>query len=206
VSFRAFCDYYASVAETWELLALTRARVIWASETDFAVTASRAIEEALRRPRDATLVARDAREMRALMTAERPSAGFWDLKLEPGGLVDVEFAAQALQLVHAAAGGPLATSTVEALAAMSEAGLADSSATEALIEAWRLQQNLAQLLKLAVADVADPEYEPKGFQALLARAGGVRGFASLRSRLETVRGRAVKAFDVLVRAASGSAT
>jgi glutamate-ammonia-ligase adenylyltransferase len=198
VSFRAFADYYAGVAETWELLALTRARVIWSSEAGFAAAASAAIEEALRQPRAVATVARDVREMRALMTEGRPSAGFWDLKLEPGGLVDVEFAAQFLQLAHAAAGGPLATSTVDALAAMADAGLADAGAAGALIEAWRLQQNLAQPLKLAVDDVADPDQEPKGFQAVLARAAGVRGYAALRARLRAVRAKALSAFDALV--------
>ena len=43
----------------------------------------------------------DLREMRALMTRERPAAGAWDLKLSPGGLVDIEFAAQFLQLAGA---------------------------------------------------------------------------------------------------------
>jgi glutamate-ammonia-ligase adenylyltransferase len=206
VSFRAFEDYYPRVAETWELLALTRARVVWASDPGFGEAASAAIEQALRRPRDAGAVARDVREMRALMTAERPSAGLWDLKLEPGGLIDIEFAAQHLQLVHAAAGGPLATSTIEALAAMAGAGLADGPAATAMIDAWRLQQDLAQPLKLAVDDVADPDSEPRGFRAVLARAAGVRGYPALRARLKAVRARAVVAFDVLVPAPGGDRT
>ena len=39
--------------------------------------------------------------MRAKMDHERPSAGLWDLKLALGGLVDIEFAAQALMLQQA---------------------------------------------------------------------------------------------------------
>ena len=52
VSFTAFEDYYEREAETWELLALTRARVVWASSPDFAQAAAGAVETALRRPRD----------------------------------------------------------------------------------------------------------------------------------------------------------
>ena len=200
VSFQAFEDYYRRDAETWELLALTRARVVWCSDAAFGAAASAAIEAALRRPRDPATIATDVRDMRALMTRERPSAGFWDVKLEPGGLVDIEFAAQYLQLVHAATGGPLRVHTVEALAAMVEAGLAASAPAKALIEAWNLQQDVAQLLKLAVDDVADPDLEPKGFQAALARAGHARGYAALRGRLRAVRAAASKAFDQLVSA------
>ncbi len=105
VSLKALETYYQGAAETWEFLALTRARIVWASSGAFAATAAGAIEAALRRPRDPAKTARDVREMRALMERERPPSGFWDLKLSPGGLVDVEFAAQHLEIVHAARAG-----------------------------------------------------------------------------------------------------
>jgi glutamate-ammonia-ligase adenylyltransferase len=198
VSLAAFEHYYAGEAETWEFLAMTRARVVWASSPAFAETVSDKIESALRRPRDPAATAREVREMRALMSRERPPSGAWDMKLSPGGLVDVEFAAQHLQLIHAGAGGPLRQHTAEALAAMGEAGLADPAPIAALTTAWRLQQDLSQLLKLAFAGDPDPAEEPKGFRDLLARAGGVRRFRDLESRLGAVRAAALQAFDGLV--------
>jgi glutamate-ammonia-ligase adenylyltransferase len=121
--------------------------------------------------------------MRQLMEDERPASGFWDLKLAPGGLVDIELAAQHLQIVHAGAGGPLDQNTGEALARLAAAGLGEAGALSDLAAAWRLQQNLSQLLKLALDDRADPEAEPRGLQALLARAGGVRDIRALKARL-----------------------
>ena len=202
VSFTAFEDYYARDAETWELLALTRARVVWASDAAFGEAASAAIASALRRPRDAAVLAHDVRDMRALMARERPPAGFWDVKLAPGGLVDIEFAAQYLQLANAASGGPLCVHTADALAAMAGAGLAAPAPLEALIEAWRLQQDLSQLMKLAVADPADPDSEPKGFQAALARAGRAKSFTALRTRLTRARAAAITAYERLIPADS----
>jgi glutamate-ammonia-ligase adenylyltransferase len=199
VSLNAFETYYDREAETWEMLALTRARVVWSSSPGFADQAARAVETALRRPRDAGRTAADVREMRALLEAERPPSGFWDLKLTPGGLVDVEFAAQHLQIVHAAAGGPLAQNTGDALAALSAAGLGAAAALTDLAEAWTLQQDLSQLLKLALEDSADPDAEPKGLQALLARAGGARTLKALRKRLTESRDRARAAFDAITR-------
>jgi glutamate-ammonia-ligase adenylyltransferase len=198
VSFKAFEDYYERDAETWELLALTRARVVWASDQAFAEAATAAIEAALRRPRRPKALARDVRDMRALIAQEKPPSGFWDVKLAPGGLVDIEFAAQYLQLASAASGGPLRVHTADALAAMAEAGLAAPTPLEALVEAWRLQQDLSQLMKLAVADPADPDSEPKGFQAALARAGRARSFAALRTRLTRVRAAATAAYQQLI--------
>ncbi|MDO8295112.1 MAG: bifunctional [glutamine synthetase] adenylyltransferase/[glutamine synthetase]-adenylyl-L-tyrosine phosphorylase [Caulobacter sp.] len=197
VNLKAFETYYDREAETWEMLALTRARVVWSSSEAFAAEAAQAIETALRRPRDPVRTAIDVREMRALMEAERPPSGFWDLKLSPGGLVDIEFAAQHLQIVHAAAGGPLDQNTGAALAALEAAGLGESGPLKDLAEAWRLQQDLSQLLKLALDDRADPDGEPKGLQALLARAGDARNLGDLRKRLTAARDNSRGAFDRL---------
>jgi glutamate-ammonia-ligase adenylyltransferase len=203
VSAAAFETYYAAEAETWELMALTRARVVWASADGFATWVASAIETALRRPRDRLAAARDAREMRALIAAEKPPSGLWDVKLAPGGLVDIEFVAQYLQIVGAADGGPLRPHTAEALAALSEAGRADPAALAALADAWRLQQNITQLLKVALQEDADPAHEPKAFRAALARAAGVRGFASLAGRLRAARQAALAAYQALIPGRSG---
>lgn len=133
------------------------------------------------------------------MEAERPPSGFWDLKLTPGGLVDIEFAAQHLQIIHAAAGGPLDQNTGGALVALEAAGLGDPTALRDLLDAWRLQQDLSQLLKLALDDRADPEAEPRGLQVLLARAGGARDLKGLRKRLIVGRDNSRRAFDLLTR-------
>jgi glutamate-ammonia-ligase adenylyltransferase len=200
VSFGAFEGYYENEAETWEMLALTRARVVWASSPDFAAAAQGAIERALRRPRDRAVTVREVREMRQLLEQERPPKGDWDLKLSPGGLVDIEFAAQFLQLAHAAEGGPLHPNTAAALAAFRESGLAPAGPLDELSKAWRLQQNLTQLLKVALGDNPDPGEEPAAFRALLARAGGARDFRQLRARLNAERVAARKAYETIVQA------
>ena len=137
--------------------------------------------------------------MRRLMERERPPKGEWDLKLSPGGLVDIEFAVQFLQLAHAAEGGPLVANTAEALGALRDAGLAPAEALEALKRAWRLQQNLTQLMKLALESGQTPETEPKPFRALLARAGHARSFSDLKQRLAEAQKGARKAYLDVVR-------
>jgi glutamate-ammonia-ligase adenylyltransferase len=197
VSAAAFEGYYATDAEIWELMALTRARVVWASSDRFAAWTTAAIEAALRRPREARHCARAAREMRALIAQEKPPKSVWDLKLSPGGLIDIEFVAQYLQITHAAAGAPLRQNTGEALAALAAAGLAEASTLTALVDSWRLQQDLSQLFKIALGEEADPAREPKAFRAALARAGGVRSFASLAKRLAIARKAVLEAYDQL---------
>jgi glutamate-ammonia-ligase adenylyltransferase len=200
VSFAAFEAYYSGEAETWELLAMTRARVAWATSEAFAKQAQAAIKQALRRPRERGRTAAEVREMRELLERERPPKGPWDLKLSEGGLVDIEFAAQFLQLAHAQGGGPLHPNTLRALTAFREARLAPAEPLLALEAAWRLQQDLTQLLKVALEDAGDPTEEPAAFRRLLARAGHARDFGSLARKLDQARAAARAAYERLVRA------
>ena len=87
-----------------------------------------AVEQAIRHvltlPRDRAKIAADVRDMRARIEKEKGTRDIWDLKQVRGGLVDLEFIAQYLQLVHAA-GHPeiLSPNTVAALGNLSRAGL-----------------------------------------------------------------------------------
>ena len=177
-------DYYATEADTWEFMALTRARIVWTDDAAFGARTAAAIEGILRRPRPGVDVAADARRMRDLMARERPGQGIWDLKLSPGGQVDAEFVSQARQLTGAATGGPLTVSTLEGLAG-----------EPALAEAWRLQQALNQILKAAFDDQPDPELEPEGFRRRLAGAAGAADLEALKVRLTEVRAAARAAFE-----------
>jgi len=198
VNLVAFEGYYEGEAETWEYLALTRARVVWSSSPAFAKVAGKAIETALRRPRDPARTARDVKAMRALMDKERPAKGLWDLKLSKGGLVDIEFAAQHLQIVHAAEDGPLRPHTGEALLALRDAGLVSAGLAGDLERAWRLQQDLSQVLKVALPEGEDPSQEPQALRALLAKAGHAPDFKTLAETLKTLKAAARKAFEAVL--------
>jgi glutamate-ammonia-ligase adenylyltransferase len=198
VSLKAFEGYYEGEAETWEFLALTRARVVWATSPAFANTAAKAIETALRRPREAARTAKDVKAMRGLLEKEKPAKGFWDLKLSRGGLVDIEFVAQYLQIVHAAAGGPLRPHTGEALAALKAAGLVAPDLADELKRAWRLQQDLSQVLKIALAEGHDPSHEPEPLRALLAKAGQAPDFKTLAEALREQKSAARRAFEAVL--------
>ncbi|HZW15868.1 MAG TPA: bifunctional [glutamine synthetase] adenylyltransferase/[glutamine synthetase]-adenylyl-L-tyrosine phosphorylase [Brevundimonas sp.] len=177
-------DYYATEADTWEFMALTRARVIWADDPGFGARTTAMLEAILRRPRPGVGLAADARRMRDLMARERPGQGEWDVKLAPGGQVDAEFVAQVRQLRRARAGGPMTVSTLEALSDDPE-----------LAEAWRLQQALSQILGAAFDDRPDPGQEPEGFRERLAKAAGFPGFDALTAGLAKTRKAARAAFE-----------
>ena len=177
-------DYYAREADTWEFMALTRARVVWSDDEAFGARVTSALEAILRHPRPGVVFADDARRMRELMARERPPQGLWDVKLAPGGQVDAEFVAQVRQLRQARDGGPLTVSTLEALADDAE-----------LAAAWRLQQALSQILGAAFDDRPDPDHEPEGFRGRLAKAAGFADFDALKAGLAGARRAARAAFE-----------
>jgi glutamate-ammonia-ligase adenylyltransferase len=82
---------------------------------------------------------------------------------------------------------------------MRDRGLANRSALDALIHAWRLQQNLSQVLKLALVDGADPAAEPEPLQVVLARAADATDFANLEKTLARAKKDAHAAFMVVTK-------
>ena len=184
VRLSAFEDYYVHEAATWEFMALTRARVAWASDPAFGQRVTDAIIAALRAPRPGADLAHDVRSMRDLMARERKAQGFWDLKLSPGGLVDAEFVGQFRQLTAAPFGGPLSVSTV--------VQLGDDTP---LAEAWRLQQRVGQLFACAFDERPNPEEEPAAFRQRLAEGSGAPDFETFVAMLSQARAAARAAFD-----------
>ena len=68
------------------------------------------------RKRDPRVIANDVLEMRRAIAEERGEDDVWDLKNAAGGIVDIEFIAQYLQLIHAAdKPGILSVNTVQVL-------------------------------------------------------------------------------------------
>ncbi len=119
-SLKNFEWYYSGEAEEWELLALTRARVMWASSAHFAHQVERVIHSRLRHSRPANVLADAVISMRRLVEQQHPARGLWDFKYAPGGFVDIEFACQFLQLGHTASRPPLLRNTGEMLMALQE--------------------------------------------------------------------------------------
>jgi glutamate-ammonia-ligase adenylyltransferase len=97
VSLDAFERYQREEAWTWEHMALCRARPVFGSVEGRAQVQA-VIDAILRRQRDLPQVAGEATNMRAELERHKPPKSELDVKLGPGGLVDLEFAVHVLQL------------------------------------------------------------------------------------------------------------
>ncbi len=178
-----FTSYQQTEAWTWEHMALTRARLLSASPA-FRARVEEMIHDILRRPRDAELIAGDVVEMRSAIAKEKGDRERWDLKYASGGLIDLEFIAQYLQLVHASrVPDILDTSTARVLDKAWQLKVLPVEEAEVLRPAIQLYQDLTQILRLCLAGPFDPKTAGAGLLRLLARAADVPNFAALDATL-----------------------
>ena len=194
----SFIEYQRSEAWTWEHMALTRARVLAAPEA-LKARVEAAIRETLLRPRDLGKTAFDVADMRARIEREYPSTNLWELKYVRGGLVDIEFVCQFLQLAHAQKHPDiLKPHTRSALQAIAAAGIVNSADADILLSAVDLTLNLTQAIRICVEGVFKPEEATPGLKALLARAGNAPDFSALEAQLRESQAEVYEVFERLI--------
>ncbi len=199
VSLEAFERYHAIEAWTWERMALTRARVI-SAPPELGQRIEAAIHETLTEKRDATTLQRDVLEMRRTLSANFPPESHWNLKFVRGGLIDIEFVAQYLQLREAPdTSSVLDVNTVAALNRLRTRNVLGEAASASLIEAARLQQDLLQVLRIAVDEGAFvSSAASRGLRDLLARVTGHADFQALEIHLNKAQAHAWRVFEQLL--------
>ncbi len=159
------------------------ARGVISASPEFRARIEAVIREVLTRRRDVGIIANDVLEMRRAIAEEKGEDDIWDLKNAAGGMVDIEFVAQYLQLVHAADKPDiLNVSTVQVLDNAARLGVLAQSDADALRAASRLYHDLTQIIRLCVSERFKPETAGKVFLRVLKRAGGRADFSALEER------------------------
>ena len=178
-----FVDYQHSQAWTWEHMALTRARIVSGSE-ELAAKVEAAILDVLTIERDRKKLADDVHDMRARIDKEKGTDDIWDLKQVRGGLVDLEFIAQFLQVLTAHENPDvLDQNTSQSLENLASAGVLSPEDAQILIPAAGLYHNLTQVLRLCLERPFNPATASRGLKGLLARAAGMPDFEALEEHL-----------------------
>ncbi len=145
VALPAFVDYFQTRARPWERLALARSRVIHHTE-GFGQRVADAIRSILLAPIDAGAFAGDLLANRRLRLGAHPSD---HLKLGPGGMSDVEFLVQFLQLRHAPEDPRLLkANTWEALAGLRRAGLISKPEYRTLRNAYNFYRTVESRVRI----------------------------------------------------------
>ncbi|MFR9778240.1 bifunctional [glutamine synthetase] adenylyltransferase/[glutamine synthetase]-adenylyl-L-tyrosine phosphorylase [Micromonospora sp. MS34] len=151
-SLAAYAQYYARWSRVWEAQALLRARFV-CGDADLGA-AFEAMADPVRYPADGLTreQAVEIRRIKARVENERLPRGAdpaTHTKLGRGGLADVEWAVQLLQLRHAGRLPELrGTRTLDALAAAREAGLVDPEDAAEMAAGWTLAAQVRNALML----------------------------------------------------------
>ncbi len=203
-SLEAFDAYYAIAREEnaaweWEYMALTRARVLTGGKS-----ISEKIDELIRKKLtttwDSKLLAKKAFDMRERIAqsgknVENPLK----IKQVRGGIIDVEFIVQYLQLVHGNKKPEvLSQNTPEALQNLVTLGLVEKEDGQALIDAYALYHRLQALRRITGnRDPDEANLSPAG-RDILAQADASKDFETLKKRLVTSQKKVHNLFDKFI--------
>ena len=215
VSLEAFGRYHELTNEqrpgghaaTWERVALLRARFA-AGDAEIGEAALRiAHRAAYERSGELDALAADMRHLRQRMERELANerADRYDLKFGRGGLLDVEFCTQLLQLEHGAANPDVRTTeTRAALTALAKARVLSTWDADALLEGYAFLRKLEQRLRIVHGDSSHLiEAKAAGLEPLARRMGirelpGMTASQLLLERYRRITGRIRTSYERIV--------
>lgn len=193
----AFKKYQRQEAWTWEHMALARARAI-GGDAALCVEVEVEVAKLLALPRDAAKVRAEATEMRALIEKEKSPRDLWDIKLIPGGLIDLEFIAQVAVITGQVEAGNRVTATGEILSHLTP-DFADADVRQELCEAYQLYLALTQMTRLCLTGAFERDDVPPGLSDLLLAVTDLPDFGVLEAHLKETSQKVRKDFDLLLR-------
>jgi glutamate-ammonia-ligase adenylyltransferase len=176
VSLEAFERYQRKEAWTWEHMALCRARPVFGSP-QIRAEVKAMIDGILRMPRDRAKVVADAAKMRRDMERHRPPRSAVDVKLGPGGLIDLEFATHVLQLTTHVGLNTRLEVALEQLAA-------ESLVPANVVDALKLLSRMLVMMRLVAPTDVKPT--PESWQ-LVAEACGAASWDGLLAEHDAAR-------------------
>jgi len=196
----AFRRYYDEQAWSWELMALTRGRVI-AGDPGLATEVTDAIRAILTRPRDTTQLLDDVAGMRNRISKAHPHPALWDSKHRRGALVDLEFIAQYLALAHAPTNPEILDCATDGLfVRLSASGfveLADATLCRDALHFWHHAQ---QLLRVSLGKVEGEDVPRELLDHALARACGIEDRTSRQALFDAMAARVLSVYEKIIAA------
>ena len=198
VEFDGYIRYQRERAWTWEHMALTRARVI-SGPASLASLIQRSWIDILTAPREVGKLVKDVHDMRRRLAEEFPASDPWDVKNIKGGLQDLEFIAQFLQLRHAPDyPGILVSNTGDAFAKFGRLGVLAEDIAQDLGDAAIFLQNVQGFLRLCFGDRFDPGRAPLGLKNALATAAGCDSFGELECHILEIHAMVARRFGEII--------
>jgi len=177
-SLENFCRYYGieGPAHSFERLALVRLRAIGGDKV-LGARVERIRDEMIYASKNINL--KELMELREKQFKQKTESGKINVKFSPGGLVDLEYAVQILQVMYGNELAELRTPRIhDALVALSNAGILSAEETSHLIEGYDFLRNLINAMRMLRGSAKDlflPPIDSDEFVHLARRMGYERG-------------------------------
>ncbi|HCP19476.1 MAG: bifunctional glutamine synthetase adenylyltransferase/deadenyltransferase [Candidatus Puniceispirillum sp. TMED52] len=156
VAFDRFANYQQEQAWTWEHMALVRARIITGfNHENLTHNFETCLKTLFQMPRDNDKVIRDAHEMRQRITTYHPPRSAHDLRLIPGGLIDIDFFAQVMQLITPRSDGRRYGRASDAITDLAKRRIITAKDEKALKTSISVLLNLNQIMQLVLISLHD---------------------------------------------------
>ena len=198
LSLPSFVEHFQGGVPAWQHQALTRARVVWA-EGGLGERFEQARRSVLRQERSREALVAQLADVREDLRGDDPDEDIWAIEQKRGGLMDTEFIAQYLQLLHAAESEALlAGGTVSVFEAAGGAGLIEPETARELAEAATLWHNLHGILSLTVEERFVEATAPPALLAVIERACDMTGIDSLKEAMRETTARTASHYDRLL--------
>ena len=195
-------NYYAGFGETWERLALIKARHVCGSK-ELAYEFSRQHQPFIFPKNPTPELLDEIAAIKRRIEREVP-ADELDVKLGAGGIREIEFVVQTLQFIHGAKHAFLQEQgTLKALRAIAQLELLPSSEVRALDESYRFLRRIEHRLQIEAERQTHSIPEDPEKRERLARSLGFDSAAALLAELQTSNERVRDIFHHLI--ASGTA-
>ncbi|MEI6730543.1 MAG: hypothetical protein WCL30_04720, partial [Pseudomonadota bacterium] len=183
VSTQAFEKYLSESAWNFELMALTRSRVI-AGNKQLAGQVESIVKNRLMLACDEKKLQQDIIDLRKKITKEFGSDDIWNLKYVHGGLLDLDFIAQYFVLLYADKYPDLiGNSSHEVFEKIIEYKIISGEIGEKLQIAHRYLSSLLLLIRLCGGDKFNPDSSPPGLRKLLVESLKLANFAEVKDNL-----------------------
>ena len=168
-------------------MALTRARIVSSTCSAIQLDLEAEVRRILSKPRDPNKLLCDVANMRIRIASERPASNCWSLKYFRGGILDIEFIAQYLALLHAGeAPEILVNNTYDLIKNLTRYGFMEVSTSECLLKALDLFQSLQGILTVTNEGEIG-SMQVNNFSGVLkdylAGVGGCPNFGSLEGKV-----------------------
>ena len=197
-SIDGFAKYQREAAWTWEHMALTRARIV-AATPDSKAKIEKLLRATLSATRDPEKLAADAAKMREKLRSEFGTDDIWRVKHARGGLLDVEFIVQFLQLKHGQNDpAVLRHNTGEALKELAAKKYLDEKDACLLEAGFTLFTAVQSLVRLCTEDTFDAASAPLGLREALTVASGEADFPALAQRLRNTEAEIHRCYQILI--------